>query len=81
MATLRIRLQVPKKYRDQPLMGDVLASCQLQFNILAAHLGPNREEDGWFDVMLTGTSEDITAALAVLRDRDIELWSDTEDEF
>lgn len=81
METLRIRIQVPKKYRDRPLVGDVLARCPLQFNILAAHLGPNREEDGWFDVMLTGPSEAIASALSILRDREVEVWSESEDEF
>jgi hypothetical protein len=52
----------------------------LQVNIIGAILGQNAREDGWFDLLLKGTPQQIDSALIYLADLDVEIWRDSQSE-
>jgi hypothetical protein len=51
-------------------------------NIIAALLGESPEDDGWFTLELTGTTQLIQSGIIYLEDLDLEIWDKTavEDE-
>lgn len=77
----RIRIQIPKNYHDEPVISRLTSHYGLTVNITAAILGANARDDGWFDLELRGTSEQIRSALLYFNELDLEIWSeDTEDQ-
>jgi hypothetical protein len=50
--------------------------------IIAALLGENPEDDGWFTLELTGTTQQIQSGIIYLEELDLEIWDKTavEDE-
>jgi hypothetical protein len=40
-------------------------------------LGVKTSDDGWFDLELNGTSQQIESALIYLNDLDVEIWSNS----
>jgi hypothetical protein len=52
----------------------------LTVNIGAALLGAGQRDDGWFDLNLQGTGDQIYSALIHLNDLGVEIWQDTEDQ-
>jgi hypothetical protein len=46
----------------------------LEVNFLGALLGANGQNDGWFDLVLKGHSEQINNALLELAELDVEVW-------
>ncbi|GAB4148375.1 MAG: hypothetical protein Fur0046_26840 [Cyanobacteria bacterium J069] len=47
-------------------------------NILAALLGANARDDGWFDLELRGPAQQIQSALIDLNDLDLEIWQGSD---
>lgn len=77
----RIRIRIPKNYHDEPVISRLTSYYGLIVNITAALLGANAKDDGWFDLELRGTSEQIRSALLYFNELDLESWSeDTEDQ-
>ena len=76
----RIRLRIPKEYTDQPVISRLVSDYGITVNIAAALLGPNARDDGWFDLELHGTSQQIQGALTYLNDRNFEIWSESDPE-
>lgn len=77
----RIRIRIPKNYHDEPVISRLTSHYGLTVNITAALLGANAKDDGWFDLELRGTSEQIRSALLYFNELDLEIWSeDTEDQ-
>lgn len=76
----RIRLRIPKEYTDQPVISRLVSDYGLTVNIAAALLGQNARDDGWFDLKLQGTSDQIQSALTYLNDRNFEIWSESDTE-
>lgn len=72
-AQTRIQIQIPKKYHHEPIISQLASHHQLEVNIQAAVLGANAEGDGWFDLVLIGSSEAIDDALFYLTELDIEV--------
>ena len=76
----RIRVRIPKGYHQEPVISHLVSDYSLQVNIIGAILGQNAKEDGWFDLLLKGTSQQINSALIYLSDLDIEIWRDSQSE-
>lgn len=76
----RIRVQIPKKYQDEPLISRLATQHNLDVNISAATLGLDSHASGWFDLQLRGKSQDIINAVHYLLEQDIEVlqWDENE---
>jgi len=75
---LRLKIRVPKRYQQEPVISELGTRHNLKVNILAAVLGANGEGDGWFDLNISGRAEDIDNALVYLSDLDVEVWNKSE---
>lgn len=71
---IRLKIRVPKKYQQEPIISELGTKHNLKVNILAAILGANGEGDGWFDLNLSGRAEELDDALIYLSDLDVEIW-------
>lgn len=76
----RIRVRIPKQYHQEPVISRLASDYGLQVNIIGAILGQNAKEDGWFDLLLKGTPQQIDSALIYLSDLDVEIWRDSKSE-
>jgi ABC-type methionine transport system ATPase subunit len=76
----RIRIRIPKHYHQEPVISHLVSEYQVTVNIMAAILGANAKGDGWFDLNLQGTAEQIENALAYLNDLNLEIWKDGEND-
>lgn len=70
----RIRIRIPKQYHQEPVISYLTSQLNLKVNIIAAFLGVNAKDDGWFDLQLCGSSQQIDSALIYLSDLDVEIW-------
>ncbi|WP_448600000.1 NIL domain-containing protein [Thermoleptolyngbya sp.] len=70
----RIRVRIPKQYHQEPVISRLVSKHGLTVNILAALLGANARDDGWFDLELRGPAQNIQSALIDLNDLDLEIW-------
>ena len=73
----RIRIRVPKEYHQEPVISNLISEYGLTVNFNAALLGVKTSDDGWFDLELNGTSQQIESALIYLNDLDVEVWSNS----
>ncbi len=64
----RVRVRIPKDYRQEPVISRLVSECGLTVNITAAILGANGIGDGWFDLSLQGTKTQIDDALIYFND-------------
>lgn len=76
LAHKRIRLRIPQEYHQEPVISRLVSNYGLTVNITAAMLGSNGIGDGWFDLDLQGSSEQIESALIYINDLDLEIWHD-----
>ncbi|HEY9599676.1 MAG TPA: NIL domain-containing protein [Cyanophyceae cyanobacterium] len=77
----RLRIRIPKKYSDEPIISRLISDYGITVNIAAALLGANARDDGWFDLELRGNSDQIKEALSYLNDMEVEIWrGNTEEE-
>ncbi len=74
----RIRIRIPKHYHQEPVISQLVSQYHLTVNIIAAILGANANGDGWFDLELRGSYEQIQAALTYLDELDLEVWQGEE---
>ncbi|KYC37523.1 ABC transporter [Scytonema hofmannii PCC 7110] len=72
----RIRLRIPQEYHQEPVISRLVSNYGLTVNIAAAMLGSNGIGDGWFDLDLQGSCEQIESALIYINDLDLEIWHD-----
>ncbi len=72
--TKRIRVRIPEKHHQEPVISTLVSDYHLTINIKAAMLGSNGKGDGWFDLDLQGSSQEIELALNYLKTLDLELW-------
>jgi hypothetical protein len=70
----RIKIKVPQKYYQEPILNYLVVNHNLEVNFLGALLGANGQNDGWFDLVLKGHSEQINNALLELAELDVEVW-------
>ena len=78
--TTRIRVQIPKKYQNEPLISRLATQYHLDVNIAAATLGLDNYASGWFDLQLSGLARNIGDAIHYLLDQDVEIlqWDKNE---
>jgi len=76
---LRIRIKIPQKYHQEPVISKLISDHELTVNLNAALLGANASNDGWFDLDLQGTTPQIQSALIYLAELDVEIWSKSTD--
>ncbi len=76
----RIRIRIPKNYHDEPIISRLISHYGVTVNITAALLGANARDDGWFDLELRGTAEQIRSALLYFNELDLEIWRDNMNE-
>ncbi|HEY9652831.1 MAG TPA: NIL domain-containing protein [Coleofasciculaceae cyanobacterium] len=80
-AGTRLRIRVPKKYSDEPIISRLISDYGVTVNIAAALLGANARDDGWFDLELHGNPDQIQEAVRYLNKMDVEIWGvNTEDD-
>lgn len=76
----RLRIRIPQEYHQQPVISELASKHGVEVNIVAAILGANAVGDGWFDLQLSGSSEQINNALIYLSDLDIEVWPENTEQ-
>lgn len=69
----RIKVCIPKHYHQEPIVSRLISDYGLTVNILAALLGANARNDGWFDLELRGTTCQIDDALVYLHNLNLEV--------
>ncbi|WP_088890622.1 NIL domain-containing protein [Leptolyngbya ohadii] len=79
-AQTRIRIRIPKRYHQEPIISNLITQHGLTVNIQAALLGANARDDGWFDLELRGPVAQIESALIYLNDLDLEIWHDRNED-
>jgi len=73
--TTRLRIRIPKDYHQEPIISRLISHYGLTVNILAALLGANTKDDGWFDLELRGTLQQLQSAQIYMNDLDLEVLS------
>ncbi len=73
--SIRIRVRIPRRYRQQSIISRLASDHHVEVNIIAAFLGTNSQDDGWFDLEIGGSSREIDSALIYLSDLDVEIWT------
>jgi len=74
----RIRIRMPKDKTQEPIISRITSEYGVTVNILAALLGPNSRDDGWFDLELLGTANQIESALNYLKELNLEIWRNSD---
>ncbi len=74
----RIRIRMPKDKTQEPIISRITSEYGVTVNILAALLGPNSRDDGWFDLELLGTANQIESALNYLEELNLEIWRNSD---
>lgn len=77
-APKRIRVRIPRDYHQEPVISKLVSDNNLVVNIRAAILGGNAVGDGWFDLELQGTNEQIDNGLSYLRSLNLEIWDENQ---
>ncbi len=75
---IELKLRVPQSYHQEPIISQLISEYQLKVVVLAAILGKDGQGDGWFDLKLVGTSQQINHALLYLSELDIEMWHEQD---
>lgn len=76
----RIRIRIPKDLHEQPVISRLVSHHGVTVNITAALLSANARDDGWFDLELQGTRQQIQSALTYLNELDLEIWGESTSE-
>ncbi|MDM9379312.1 NIL domain-containing protein [Chlorogloeopsis sp. ULAP01] len=77
LAHKRVRIRIPRDYHQEPVISRLVSDFGLTVNIAAAILGANAVGDGWFDLDLQGTKEQIQNGLTYFKDLKLETWDET----
>jgi ABC-type methionine transport system ATPase subunit len=73
---IRIRVKIPKQYHQEPVISRLVSHHGLTVNIKAAILGARAPGDGWFDLELQGSAEQIQRGLVYVQELGLEIWHD-----
>lgn len=76
---LRIRIQIPKRLSEEPVISRLISSHGLMVNVKAALLSSGIRDDGWFDLELNGTKRQIQSGLIYLDELDVKIWHKSTD--
>jgi NIL domain len=61
------RILVPQRYYSQPVISRLVSRYSLTVNIKAASLRSDSDNDGWFDLDLSGNPQKVTDSLSYLQ--------------
>lgn len=76
----RIKIHIPKDLHEEPVISRLVSHYGITVNIVAALLGANMRDDGWFELDLRGKAEQIQSALTYLNELDLEIWGQSKAE-
>jgi L-aspartate semialdehyde sulfurtransferase ferredoxin len=66
LTQVRVHLQIPSHYRQEPVVSRLISEYGLVVNITAAYLGETTAGHGHFDLELRGTAHQISQGLTFL---------------
>ncbi|MEH2393763.1 MAG: NIL domain-containing protein [Nostoc sp.] len=66
-ASVHSRILVPQRYHSQPVISRLVSRYGLTVNIKAASLTSDSDNDGWFDLELSGNPQKLTNSLSYLQ--------------
>ena len=72
-AQIRLRVAIPKKYQQEPVICKLTADYGLLVNITAAMLDLSTGDRGWFSLELRGTLNQIQQAIAYMQELELEI--------
>lgn len=70
----KFQICIPKNYRYSPVIAGLVSCYGLTVNIFGAFLETDTDNDGWFDIELSGNSQQIILALRYLKKLGLEIW-------
>jgi hypothetical protein len=68
-----IHIRVPQQYLHQPVVSRLISRYNLIINITAAFLEAHTAKDGWFNLEIQGSSQQIEAGFAYLETLKVEI--------
>jgi NIL domain len=77
--TNRVRLQlcIFQNYHRKPIISELVSRYQITVNIISALLKPDVEGDGWFDLDLWGTTQQLFSSVSYLQELGLPLSLDS----
>lgn len=76
----RIKIRIPKDLCEEPVISRLVSQHGVTVNIMAALLSANARDDGWFELDLRATNQQIQSALTYLNELDLEIWDQSTTE-
>ena len=70
---IRLRVHIPLSYQQEPVIYRLISNYGLVVNITGAMLGENTAEQGYFDLELRGTTQQISKGLSYLESLNIKI--------
>lgn len=74
----RIRIRIPQDYHQDPIISQLATHYHVTVNIVSALLDANATGDGWFDLSLKGSEQQIANAITFITDLNVEILKDQE---
>jgi ABC-type methionine transport system ATPase subunit len=74
--TQSIRIQIPQKLHQVPIISQLITDYQLGVNIRAAVLDHKATGGGWFDLSLTGDADQLQTAIDNLKQIGVQIWDE-----
>lgn len=76
----RITIRIPKDLCAEPVISRLVSQHGVTVNITAALLSANARDDGWFELELRATNQQLQSALTYLNELDLEIWDQSTTE-
>ena len=76
----RIKIRIPKDFHQEPVISRLVSQYGVTVNITAALLSANARDDGWFELELKATGQQLQSALTYLNELDLEIWDQSTSE-
>ena len=76
----RIKIRIPKDFYQEPVISRLVSQYGVTVNITAALLSANARDDGWFELELKATGQQLQSALTYLNELDLEIWDQSTSE-
>lgn len=67
------RIRIPQRYNRQPIISRLVSRYNLTVNITAASLRSDSNDDGWFDLELSGNPPELANSLSYLHSLGVDL--------
>ncbi|MGI0492500.1 NIL domain-containing protein [Alkalinema pantanalense CENA528] len=77
-AQKHLRIQIPPKHHQVPVISQLVSEYGLIVNIKAAILDQKATSSGWFDISLQGDQENLQKGLSYLQELDVEIWTNKD---